>query len=79
MSRANDTAFPSAADFNTHDGLQIVPAGGLTVREEFAKAAMQAILTGAVTRGCPCCEWTDQDMSVRVADALIAALSKGDV
>lgn len=49
---------------------------GLTKRELFAAMAMQAILTGAVGRGCPSNEWTDQGMAVRCADALLQELSK---
>lgn len=53
-----------------------VTSYGLTKREAFAMAAMQAILTGAVTRGCPSHEWIDQDMAVRCADALLKELAK---
>jgi hypothetical protein len=52
------------------------PASEQTIREHFAAMAMQAILTGAVTRGCPVCEWAEQDMAVRCADALLAELAK---
>lgn len=65
MSRADACAFPTVAS-----------DPGLTIREYYAGLAMQAILTGAVTRGCPATEWCDQDMSVKVADALIAELAK---
>lgn len=51
--------------------------GGLTKRELFAAMAMQAILTGAVTRGCPSNEWVDQDMAVKCADALLKELARG--
>lgn len=49
---------------------------GLTKRELFAFGAMQAILTGAVTRGCPAHEWIDQHMAVKCADALLKELAK---
>jgi hypothetical protein len=46
----------------------------LTKREQFAAMAMQAILTGAVTRACPSNEWLEMDTAVRCADALLTAL-----
>lgn len=48
--------------------------GGITKRELFAAMMAQAILTGAVTRGCPSNEWIDQSMAVKCADALLTAL-----
>lgn len=72
MSRANDMAFPAPQSDTPNNTIQC----GLTIREHFAAMAMQAILTGAVTRGCPAHEWTDQEMSVRVADSLLAELAK---
>jgi hypothetical protein len=70
MSRANEPAYP-VPGFKDDSAFN-----GLSVREHFAAMAMQSILTGAVARGCPCHEWTEQEMSVRVADALIAELAK---
>lgn len=64
------TAFPSGSD-----GMH-APEWGLSKREYFAAMAMQAILTGAVTRGCPSNEWIDQSMAVRCADALLKELAK---
>lgn len=50
---------------------------GLTKRELFAAMAMQAILTGAVTKGCPAHEWLlDMGMAVKSADALLKELAK---
>jgi hypothetical protein len=49
---------------------------GLTKRELFAAMAMQAILTGAVTRGCPSNEWVEQEIAARCADALLKELAK---
>lgn len=68
MSRANAYVFAAL------DG----SADGMTLREHYAGLAMQAILTGSVTRGCPLNEWLDQQFSVMVADALIAALSQAE-
>lgn len=81
MSRANEPAYPVVHDVEVGEVSGRVrtvsrDAAGLTIRELAAIAAMQAILTGAVTRGCSSNEWTDQEMSVKVADALIAELSK---
>lgn len=76
MSRADEPAFPAELP------LKAYPArvhSGLTVREHYAGLAMQAILTGAVTRGCPSHEWDDeisQKKAVSVADRLIAELAK---
>ena len=75
MSRGNYPAFP-IPHFQRQDGELQWGDFGLTIREHFAGLAMQAILTGAVTRGCPGHEWTDQQMSMKVADALIAELEK---
>jgi hypothetical protein len=45
-------------------------------RRVFAAMMAQAILTGAVTRGCPSNEWIDQSMAVKCADALLTALKE---
>lgn len=50
--------------------------GGITKRELFAAMAMQAILTGAVTRACPSNEWFEMDTAVRCADSLLTALKE---
>lgn len=74
MSRADEVAFPQNPDQD-----DVPKFGGLTIREHFAAMAMQAILTGAVTRGCPGHEWDDevsQQKAVSVADRLIAELAK---
>ena len=47
---------------------------GISKRELFAAMMAQAILTGAVTRGCPSNEWIDQSMAVKCADTLLTAL-----
>lgn len=69
---SNDMAFPALDTSYTPNGtIQC----GLTKREYFAALAMHAILTGAVTRGCPANEWADQSMALKCADALIEALT----
>jgi hypothetical protein len=69
---SNDMAFPALDTSYTPNGtIQL----GLTKREHFAALAMHAILTGAVTRGCPANEWQDQRMALKCADALIKALT----
>jgi hypothetical protein len=64
------------AAFPSGDFLNSEPTRGLTKRELFAAMMAQAILTGAVTRGCPAHEWTDQSMAMKCADALLAALKE---
>jgi hypothetical protein len=69
---SNDLAFPVLDLQQTPNGTYQL---GLTKREYFAALAMHAILTGAVTRGCPAHEWADQSMALKCADALIDALT----
>lgn len=68
-----ESAFPML----DHNGNNLVMREqGLSKRELLAAMAMQAILTGAVTRGCPSHEWIDQGMAVRCADTLLKELAK---
>jgi hypothetical protein len=69
---SNDMAFPVLDTTQTPNGTVQL---GLTKREYFAALAMHAILTGAVTRGCPAHEWTGQSMALKCADALIDVLT----
>jgi hypothetical protein len=70
MSRANASAYPETAYY---DGQPTYMVGGLTIREEFAKAAMQGLLSHPHTDAGP--EAVAMD-AVEFADALIAELAK---
>jgi hypothetical protein len=77
--RGSESVFPLPARTISRGNFAHIatdPTDGLTKRELLAAMAMQAILTGAVTRGCPAHEWTDQSMAVKCADALLAALDQ---
>ncbi len=77
MSNANEPAFPVVTtEINANDVPYVYSAGGMTKREYYAGLAMQAIVTGAVTRACPSHEWADVQIAVKIADALLAALEK---
>lgn len=68
MSRADESAF--------HNGLNSPELRGLSVREEFAKAALTGILAGNPVVQDPRWEQANALLAVRCADALIAALSR---
>lgn len=84
MTNPNDPAFSQPILGEKENGSPYVyTLGGLTKREEFAKAAMQGILAGntmeEISRFCGPEEMTDEWVARKArvaADALIAELSK---
>jgi len=83
MTEPNDAAFPSPISEIEDRGEAVFVGGdyGMTKRELFAAMAMQWILAAT---GCFVMQTGDttnvgdvSDMSVKAADALIAALNKG--
>lgn len=72
MSRANESAFPIQASDLTGS---LDPQHGLTVREEFAKAAMQGLQAQFTSNDSYNIHTLASD-AVAQADALIAALAK---
>ncbi len=77
----NERAFPVAGSYNDESPEVLIPIDGLTIRQEFAKAAMQGLLTTLVADSdnwSPNKENIDYcvGLSVIAADALIEQLNK---
>lgn len=77
MSKANEPAFPLAENFAAPDAMPMWSISyGLTKREYFAALAMQGLCTQYSEYRDPQCSTEIVKFSVKVADALLAELSK---
>lgn len=78
MTNGNDLAHPALEYALHHEPIQVVSQHfGLTKREEFAKAALIAVLSASITNvGYP---KRSAEEAVACADALIEALNKPEV